>query len=164
MRRAFFLDRDGVINKNRMDYVKKPEELVFLPGAAEAIHMINATDWLVVVITNQSMVGRGMATMEDLEAVHSAMLSELERSGARIDGLYCCPHAPDAGCECRKPEPGMLLQASRDLDIDLSASIMVGDLPTDIEVGQRAGTLRQELVTEDRSLLDIVKEVLGSGV
>ncbi|MCK4717919.1 MAG: HAD family hydrolase [Thermoplasmata archaeon] len=157
------MDRDGVINENRRDYVKTPDELVFLPNAAEAIRRINQAGWLVVIITNQSMIGRGIATEEAFQTIMDKLASTLKREGALIDGVYHCPHVPESDHPWRKPNPGMLLQAAEDMDIDLSASVMVGDLPGDIEAGRRAGTMRQELVDDTRSLLDVVTEILGSG-
>ncbi|MDG6219962.1 MAG: HAD family hydrolase [Candidatus Thermoplasmatota archaeon] len=160
-RKAFFLDRDGVINENNPNYVKKPEDLILIPGAAEAIRKINQAGWLVVVVTNQAMIGRGIATHEDFHAIMRKLLKQLAEEGARIDAFYYCPDIPEGNPPCRKPNPGMLLQAAKDLDIDISASVMVGDLPSDVEAGKRAGTMRQELVTKNRSLLDVVKDIIG---
>ena len=122
MKRAFFLDRDGVINKNCPGYVRKPEQFELIPGVAKAIKMINESGWLVVVVTNQSMVAQGLASIEDLEAIHKRMEKLLEEAGASLDGIYYCPHPKPGGCGCRKPEPGMLFQAAEDFDIDVSVS------------------------------------------
>ncbi len=161
VRRAFFLDRDGVINVHRDDYVKSVEEFVLLPDAPRAIRLLNENGWLVVVVTNQSAVGKGIITEDRLREIHAHMLSLLEKEGARVDAIYYCPHRPDDGCPCRKPEPGMLLRAARDLGIDLSRSVMVGDMDTDIEAGKRAGTWKQIRVGDGKNLLDAVMEVLG---
>lgn len=141
MTKAVFLDRDGVINVNcprAHDYIKSVEELALLPGAATGVARLNDAGFLVVVATNQRGIARGMMTEGDLAAVHAAMEDELAKSGAHVDAIYVCPH--DSGeCECRKPLPGLLLQASKDLDLDLAESWMVGDHLSDVRAGKAAG-------------------------
>jgi D-glycero-D-manno-heptose 1,7-bisphosphate phosphatase len=144
-RRAVFLDRDGTINEEK-EYLYRIEDCQLIPNAAEAIRLLNEAGFMVVVVTNQSGIGRGFYDEGKLEELHRHMEQELSRSGARIDAWYFCPHHPDHGtgdyrreCACRKPLPGMLLQAAEDLAIDLANSFMVGDKLADIEAGIGAG-------------------------
>lgn len=147
---AVFLDRDGVINRRlEGDYVKRTSEFHLLPGAAEAIKRIGEMGFLVVVVTNQQGIGRGLMTEEDLAAVHGHMKRELSKEGAEVDAIYYCPHLAEAACHCRKPEPGLLLRAADELGLDLSSSMMVGDSPSDMETARRAGCLPVFLGNED---------------
>lgn len=134
-----FLDRDGVINRRRLDHVKRWEEFEFLPGALDALAQWRAHRARVVVITNQSAVGRGLITVEALRAIHVRMLRAIDGAGGHVSAIYACLHAPDAGCECRKPSPVLLHQASADLGIRLSDAMMVGDSPTDVAAARAAG-------------------------
>lgn len=139
-RKAIFLDRDGVINKKAKehDYIKNWEEFEFLPNVAETIRELNK-EFLVVIISNQRGIGRGMMTTKDINDIHIKMKEELLRKGAVIDGIYFCPHADNDNCSCRKPMPGMLLMAAEELNIDLADSFMIGDSVSDIEAGKKAG-------------------------
>ena len=159
MRKAIFLDRDGVINENRNDYVKSWDEFVFIPGVKEAIRRINGSDWLLILVTNQSPIGRGIFPTDRLEEIHMLMLQELGKSGCHIDAIYYCPHSPNDNCNCRKPKPGLILKAAHDFNIDLSASWMVGDSGTDLEAGVAAGcnTIK---VTKEKPLLKIIEQIL----
>jgi D-glycero-D-manno-heptose 1,7-bisphosphate phosphatase len=141
MKRAVFLDRDGVINRKAAEgqYVTRWEDFHFLPGVAEAISLLNRAGWSVIVISNQRCVAKGLLTIAELETIHQKMLEELARSGANLDGIYYCPHDKESPCSCRKPSPGMLLRAAREHQIDLISSWMVGDSESDIEAGKRAG-------------------------
>ncbi|GIW05581.1 MAG: D,D-heptose 1,7-bisphosphate phosphatase [Dehalococcoidia bacterium] len=138
MRRALFLDRDGTLNVE-VHYLNRPEDLVLIDGAAEAIAEARRRGWAAVVITNQAGVGRGYFTAETLERIHARLTDELARHHVTLDGIYACIHHPDAGCSCRKPEPGMILSAAADLDIDPRQSWMIGDRASDLEAGRRAG-------------------------
>jgi len=140
MNKAFFLDRDGVVNEE-VDYLYQPEKVVILPGVAAALRLLREHGFLTVVVTNQSGVARGMYGEADIHAVHDRIRELLAAEGAAIDGFYHCPHHPkfDAPCDCRKPRPGMLLVACRDFDIDPAHSAMVGDRLSDIEAGRTAG-------------------------
>lgn len=144
MKRAVFLDRDGTINQEK-DYLYRVEDFEFVPGAPEAIRLLNDAGVLVVVVTNQSGVARGYYTEEDVESLHRHIARELEVFGARVDAWLYCPHHPDGKgsyslpCRCRKPLPGMLLDAARRLDIDLESSVMIGDKRADIEAATAAG-------------------------
>lgn len=139
LRPAVFLDRDGVIIENRADYVKSLAEVKFLPGAREALARLARRDCLIVIVTNQSAIGRGRLTREASDAINAYVREQIVAAGGRIDGLYLCPHRPEDGCPCRKPAPGMLLEAARDLGIDLAASVMIGDAVTDVLAAQAAG-------------------------
>jgi D-glycero-D-manno-heptose 1,7-bisphosphate phosphatase len=136
---AVFLDRDGVINENREDYVKTWDEVCFLPGALRALARLSLTPFRIVLVTNQSPIGRGILTEEQVEAINRRLVSEIEAHGGRIDGVYYCPHHPDDGCECRKPRPGLLLRAARELGLILSKSYLIGDAVSDVEAAKAAG-------------------------
>lgn len=144
-RRAIFIDRDGTINED-IGYVSKPDDLVIYPWAAEAIRLINESDFKTIVITNQSGVARGMYTEEVLSAIHDRLIERLAGQGARLDAVYYCPHHPTIGgepyrqvCDCRKPLPGMLRAAAREHDIELSASYVIGDKASDVNLATNAG-------------------------
>lgn len=137
-RRAVFVDRDGTLNLDP-HYLKHVDDLVLLPGSAEAIRLLNEAGWLVVVVTNQSGVARGYLTEEMLRLIHERLRQEVGRAGGRFDAIYHCPHLPEAGCACRKPGLGMIQQAQREFPIDLARSWVVGDSRVDVELGQSAG-------------------------
>lgn len=150
-RKAVFIDRDGTIS-DEVGYVNHPSRLRLLPRSAEAIRLLNESGWLVVVITNQSGVARGYFTEAVLAETNEVMRVALAAAGARIDALYFCPHHPTVGaepyrqdCDCRKPKPGLILQAAAELDIDLGQSWMVGDRYGDIALAHAAG-VRSALV------------------
>lgn len=138
-KRAVFLDRDGVINENRKDYVKTWDEFVFLPGSLEALKALACADFLLVVVTNQSAIHRGLVSRDTVEEINSRMVKQSEDYGARIDGVYYCPHAPNENCNCRKPLPGLFLRAAEEMQINLERSYCVGDKITDINAGKAAG-------------------------
>ena len=138
-RAAVFLDRDGVINYNRNDYVKQWAEFQFLPGALNALSRLSASHLVVVVVTNQSAVGRGLLNILDLEYIHAQMTRIIREHGGRIDRVLYCPHHPQDNCACRKPQPGLLKQAAYALDIDLTRSYLIGDAISDIQAAQAAG-------------------------
>lgn len=145
LRPAVFLDRDGTIVED-VDYLTRSDQLRLIPRAAAAIRSINQMGYAAVIVTNQSAVARGMLSESALAEVHDRLRDMLAAEGAHIDGIYYCPHLPDGPvaqyaqrCDCRKPAPGMLLQAARDLGIDLPASVMIGDSLRDLEAGKAAG-------------------------
>ena len=144
-RRAVFLDRDGVLNYNRRDYIKAPDEFVAIPGAAEAVAALKRAGWAVVVASNQSGLGRGLFDQATLDAIMAKMRAGLEAAGGSPDAVYYCPHSPGAGCDCRKPAPGLVLRAAREYRLDLVRSFFVGDSRCDVECGRAAG-LRTVLV------------------
>jgi len=138
-RPAVFLDRDGVINENREDYVKSWDEFVFLPGVFEALRKLARNGWLVVVTSNQSAINRGLVSRAIVDEINHRMMEAVERHGGRIEAVLYCPHRPDENCSCRKPRPGLLLEAARRFNIGLSRSYLVGDALSDIAAGLRAG-------------------------
>ena len=138
MNRAVFIDRDGTINRD-VPYCSHPKDFELLPGVAEGIRLLNEHGFKVIVVTNQSGIARGYFTEEMLGKIHDKMSRELARHRAHIDAIYYCPHHPDENCDCRKPKPKLILQATSDLTTDLSKSYVVGDLNTDIEMGQQVG-------------------------
>ncbi len=139
MRRAVFIDRDGVICRNHRDHVKSWDEFVFLPGARAALACLAKTDLVVVIITNQAVINRGIVPADTVEDIHQRMTQAIQAAGGRVDGVFYCPHRPDEQCGCRKPQPGMLLQAARELDIDLEHSYLIGDAWSDMQAGQAVG-------------------------
>jgi D-glycero-D-manno-heptose 1,7-bisphosphate phosphatase len=141
MNKAAFLDRDGVINVKAPEgqYVTRWEQVRFLPGVAAAISKLNQSGFLVVVISNQRCVAKGLVTEEQVAALHRRISKELAGQGAVIDAVYFCPHGTEPPCVCRKPAPGMLLQAAKDHQIDLGSSWMIGDSDADIAAGNSAG-------------------------
>lgn len=138
LNRAVFIDRDGTINKD-VPYCSCPEDFQLLPLVAEGIRLLNQQGIKVVVVTNQSGISRGYFTEEMLTQIHRKMQLELAEGGASVDAIYYCPHHPDSHCNCRKPQPTMLLRAARELDLDLSHSYVVGDSDMDIQMGKTAG-------------------------
>ncbi len=138
---TLFLDRDGVINKRLVDdYVKIWEEFEFLPGVKEAINKLSKMFGRIIIVSNQQGVGKGLMTEDDLKEIHSKMITEIEEAGGCIDAIYYCPELKENNPECRKPMPGMALQAQKDFpEIDFDKSIMVGDSPSDMEFGIHLG-------------------------
>ncbi len=138
---TLFLDRDGVINRRTPgDYIKDPAAFIPEPGAMEAIALLRPYFRRMVVVTNQAGVGKGRMTEADLRAVHLHMNALINAAGGRLDGIYFCPHRPDAGCDCRKPATGMAFQAKADFpDIEFSRSWIVGDSASDMTFGQALG-------------------------
>ena len=139
--KCVFLDRDGVINKkaHEGDYIKNWSEFKFLPSVKEAIKRLNKAGFLVIIITNQRGIAKGLMTEEDLKDIHTKMIEEIKKSGAKIDGIYYCPHDEKDNCNCRKPKIGMFLKAKKDFNVEMSESWLVGDSKFDILAGQKAG-------------------------
>ncbi|MEM9242461.1 MAG: D-glycero-beta-D-manno-heptose 1,7-bisphosphate 7-phosphatase [Pseudomonadota bacterium] len=133
------LDRDGVINCDRPDHVKSPEEWIAEPGALEAIARLNRAGWRVVIATNQSGIGRGLYDHKTLAVIHDKMLAELAVHGGHIDKIYYCPHHPDDNCHCRKPKPGMLAQIINDFSLNPDDIYFIGDAYRDIQAARAAG-------------------------
>ena len=167
--KAVFLDRDGTINKY-VGFLTKPEHFELIPGVAEAIKKINKSGYLAIVVTNQPVIARGDCTWDELQNIHNKMETELGKEGAFVDAIYICPHHKDKGfegerpeykfdCECRKPKPGLLLQAARDFNIDLSQSIMIGDGVNDLKAGNNAGC-SSSLLVHQQELLKVLEGVL----
>ncbi|MCB1827654.1 MAG: D-glycero-beta-D-manno-heptose 1,7-bisphosphate 7-phosphatase [Coxiellaceae bacterium] len=135
------MDRDGVINQDSPDYIKSSKEWQPIPHSLNAITRLNHAGHQVVVATNQSGVGRGYYSLETLKSIHQKMHDELSAVGGHLDGVYFCPHAPDEGCECRKPKPGMLLQIAKDFNADLKRAYFIGDSIRDMQAAQSVGAL-----------------------
>jgi D-glycero-D-manno-heptose 1,7-bisphosphate phosphatase len=136
---TIFLDRDGVINENRADYVKSWSEYRFLPGAREAIAKLTQAGHRIVVCTNQAGIARGRISLETVEDIHRRMLAGIAEMGGCIEKVYYCPHHKDEHCPCRKPRPGLLLRARDELGLDMRDAVFVGDSMTDIGAGLAAG-------------------------
>jgi len=137
--RGVLLDRDGVINRERPDYVKDWDEFEFLPGVLPALRRLAILDWPIVVITNQSAVGRGLVTLDTVTDIHRRMKAAVEAAGGRIDAVFVCPHHPDDGCACRKPRSGLLRQAAEVLDLQLVDCYLIGDAPSDLLAARAVG-------------------------
>jgi D-glycero-D-manno-heptose 1,7-bisphosphate phosphatase len=136
--KVVILDRDGTLVIDR-GYLGDPAGLEFEPGAAQGLRRLYSHGYRLVVITNQSGVGRGYFALERLEAMNARLNVMVENAGARLEGIYYCPHTPDAGCTCRKPALGLLTRAASDLSFNPAAAVMIGDKESDIEFGRRAG-------------------------
>ena len=170
--KAIFLDRDGVINRH-VGFLRHIEDFELIEGVSNAIKQINQSGYLAIVVTNQPVIARGEVTWDELHEIHKKMETLLGKDGAYTDGLYICPHHPDKGfegerpeykfdCECRKPKPGLLLQAAQDFNIDLSQSYMIGDSTSDIEAGKNAGCKDSILIdsNKENALLGAVNHVV----
>lgn len=170
--KAVFLDRDGTINKY-VGFLRNIDDFELIEGVAEAIKLINQSGYLAIVVTNQPVIARGEVTWEELNDIHKKMATLLGKEGAYVDGIYICPHHPDKGfegerqeykidCDCRKPKPGLLLQAAKDFNIDLSESYMIGDSHRDVEAGENAGVKKSILIKEnnENGLLSIINEII----
>ena len=135
---TIFLDRDGVINENRADYVKSWNEFCFIAGSREAIARLTRAGHTIVICTNQAAIARGHASIEVVEDIHQRMIAEIAAFGGEIAKVYYCPHAKDSSCSCRKPRPGMLLRARDELGVDLQDAVFIGDSITDVQAGLAA--------------------------
>lgn len=171
--KAIFIDRDGTINKY-VGFLRDTKQFELLDGVSEAIKKINQSGYLAIVVTNQPVIARGEVTYDGLQEIHNKMETLLGEAGAYLDGIYFCPHHPDSGfegeikelkfeCECRKPKPGMLFKAAKDLNIDLEQSWMIGDGKNDIQAGQNAGC-RTALIGSEEYGQDLTVDSLGSFV
>ncbi|QOC93477.1 D-glycero-alpha-D-manno-heptose-1,7-bisphosphate 7-phosphatase [Micromonospora craniellae] len=136
---AAFLDRDGVVIANRPTYVRSVADVEFLPGVGPALRRLNKAGHALLLITNQAVIGKNLITLEQALEVHQYITDHLARQGVSLTASYLCPHVGPDRCGCRKPEPGMLLRATRDLSLDPARSVMIGDACSDLEAGRRAG-------------------------
>lgn len=166
--KAIFLDRDGTINKY-VGFLRDIDDFELIDGVTEAIKLINQSSYLAIIVTNQPVIARGEVSWEELHEIHKKMETLLGKEGAYIDGIYVCPHHPDKGfegerpeykfdCDCRKPKPGLLLQAVKDFNVDLSQSVMIGDSSRDVEAGQNA-RCSQSLRLETNKPLGLLEEI-----
>jgi len=142
---ALFLDRDGTVIVEK-HYLSTPEGVELIPGVADALKQAKAAGYVIVIVTNQAGIGRGIYTVSDYDAVARKVIELLTLEGVVVDGTYYCPHHPDSGCDCRKPAPGMIECAIADLGIDAGQSVMIGDRETDILAGKHAGVGKTILV------------------
>ena len=133
------LDRDGVINLDSEQFIKKPEEWKPIPGSLEAIARLNESGWRVVIASNQSGLGRGLFDMDTLNAINEKMTKALGQVGGRIDAIFFCPHTADSTCDCRKPKPGMFLQIAERFNVDMKEVPVVGDSLRDLQAGAAVG-------------------------
>lgn len=162
-RKAVFLDRDGTINVRppQACYVERPEDFIWLPGAREAVKQLNDAGFLVLLVSNQPGIARKRLTWDTLDSIHAKMKAELLEIGARIDGIYVCPHNWDEGCDCRKPMPGLLYQAQRDYDLNIPQDcLLIGDDERDVEAAKRANC-RAVMVSEQYPLSEAVADILA---
>jgi histidinol-phosphate phosphatase family protein len=139
LHKTVFFDRDGVLNKERTDYVKSVDELEIFPNVAENVKILKKSGFKIVVITNQSAINRDLMTHEDLNKIHFTIQNHFQKNGTKIDAFYYCPHRPDENCECRKPKPGLFFKASKELNLDLKNSWMIGNNESDMQAAQLAG-------------------------
>ena len=139
MKKVILSDRDGVINYDSPYYIKSPEEFCFIPGSIEAISKLTKAGYEIGIATNQSGLSRGYYDLDTLEKIHQKMCVEIEKQGGKIKFIEFCPHMPDAGCFCRKPQPGMLLNLAKKFEVDLRQVYFVGDKMTDVQAGVAAG-------------------------
>jgi len=137
--RFVLLDRDGVINEDSPNYIRSPAEWIPIPGSLEAIAKLTRERIRIVVLTNQSAIGRGLMTKSDLDAIHHHMRDAIEQAGGQVAAIYDCPHAPQAGCDCRKPKPGLFLRFAEDFGVSLDGIPAVGDSLRDLTAADRAG-------------------------
>ena len=137
--KAIFLDRDGVLNKNKDDYVKNISELEIFPFISEPIRKFQSAEFKIIVITNQSAINRGLMTEKNLNEIHEKIQSFLIQNDTKIDYFYYCPHTPNENCSCRKPKSGLLLKAIDDFSIDVNNSWFIGDRDSDIQAGKSVG-------------------------
>ena len=159
MKKAIFLDRDGVINLEKKDYVKSIKEFEIMDNVPKAIIELKKKGFLVIIITNQSAINRGLLTIKILNEIHNYLQEILKDNNTSVDDFYFCPHRPDENCKCRKPNPGMLFKAVQEHDIDMNQSFMIGDSLTDIQAAQKAGC-EGILLNQNQTLLEIVTEKL----
>ena len=168
--KAVFLDRDGTLNKY-VGFLRYADEFELLPGAAEAVKMINRSGYLAIVVTNQPVIARGECSWEELQKIHDKMETELGKEGAFLDGIYVCPHHKDKGfegerpeykfdCDCRKPKAGLFLQAAKDFNVDLNKSLMIGDSDNDLKAGVNAGCINSYLISDQNDLESVVLSLM----
>ncbi len=147
---AILLDRDGVLIENRSDYVRDWSQVKILPEAIRALTLSQIKNYKIVIVTNQSAVGRGLISLESATEINRRLVNLIRHQGGQVDGVFMCPHKPNDGCFCRKPKPGLLLQAEKELSLDLRRSWMIGDAWSDVLAGQTAGVRQSILLKTGR--------------
>ncbi len=162
--KAAFIDRDGVINEER-NYVHRIEDFVLLPGVAQGLALLRDAGFRLIVVTNQAGIARGYYDQSAMDRLHDHLRDQLALQGVALDAIYFCPHHPSGSveglaveCDCRKPSPGMLLQAAKDFDLDLSASVLIGDKLSDVQAGKRAGVGRAFIVESGHEVEDVARQ------
>ncbi len=160
--RLVILDRDGVINEDREDFVRCPADWVPIKGSLRAIERLNRRGILVAIATNQSGLARGMFALNDLDAIHQALARELSELGGHVDGIFVCPHGPSEGCDCRKPRPGLLIQAGQTLGVRAEDTVFVGDRDTDLRAAEAAGI--QPILVRTGHGKSVVERALERGI
>jgi D-glycero-D-manno-heptose 1,7-bisphosphate phosphatase len=150
MHPAIFLDRDGVIIENSPSYIRSWADVILFPQALAALARIQASPFKIVIVTNQSVVGRKLISESAAWDINQRLLDVIRESGGRVDGVFICPHAPEDLCDCRKPKPGLLLEAANSLSLDRSRSVMIGDALSDLLAGRSAGIPHNFLVRTGR--------------
>lgn len=158
--KAMFIDRDGTINVN-VEYLDNPDDFKMYPGVAEGIKLLKDNGFKIIVVTNQSGIARGYFSEETLEKIHERMKNEFSKKGTSIDAIYYCPHHPDDGCNCRKPNSGLFEKAVKDLKIDVKRSFIIGDRMLDVEAGYKIGC-KTVLVPENKEKVE--KEIKESKI
>ena len=152
-RKVVFLDRDGVINLDSPNYIKSWAEFEFLPGSLEAIKQLTLNGFDLIIITNQSVINRKMVSIDDLDYIHKMIKNTVKSRGGEIKDIFFCPHTPEDGCDCRKPNPGLIFKAQRIHRIDLANTVMVGDSVKDIECARNAGCRHAVLVKTGNGII-----------
>jgi len=163
LKRAVFFDRDGVINKEKKDYVKTVTELEIFSNIVEPIKCFRNAGFLIIVITNQSAINRGLTTDEKINQIHTTIQNFLRKNGTVIDRFYYCPHRPDENCICRKPKPGLFFMAAAQMNIDLKSSWMIGDKDSDLQAATIAGC-RSIKIDNEINLTKTIEIILDSKV
>ena len=154
---SIFLDRDGVLIENRSDYVRDWSQVKIIPEAIRALSLAPIKKYKVVIVTNQSVVGRGLILLKTAQEINQRLIHLIRDHGGQIDGVYMCPHKPEEGCSCRKPLPGLLLQAAKDLSLDLQRSWMIGDAWSDVQAGEAAGMRGTILLKTGRGIEQLLQ-------
>ena len=152
------LDRDGIINKKRNDYVKSWEEFEFIPGVDKSLKLLTSHGYKIIIITNQSVINRKIITDADLNKIHNNMINALQKKTITIDGIFVCPHTPEEECDCRKPKTGMIERALSEFNLQPSDCVLIGDSDTDIEAGTAMGI--KSYLLKDKTLLEISQLII----
>ena len=155
---VIFLDRDGVINKKRSDYVKNTNELEFITNIFKGIKQFNDLGFTIIIITNQSVINRKIISEEQLKKIHNYMLKIMKKNACNITKIYYCPHRPNEKCNCRKPNTGMIEKAIKDFKIEISNSILIGDSKSDIEAATKMG-IKSIKIETDGQLMDLIEDI-----
>ena len=158
--KAVFLDRDGVINEKRDDHVKNISEFKIFSGVGDAIKLLRDKGYLVIIITNQSAIGRKIISEKKLEEIHTELKNYLNQHDTYVESIYYCPHTPEENCSCRKPKPGLLIKATNDFGINLEESYFIGDSESDLNAAKEA-RCKGILLENDQTLLEIVQNQLN---